>query len=505
MPILCVMDDIMDVLGRKNQISKIGQARFEAVFYHAAIGIDIIDEDGRIVDCNPAFEKMFGYTRSELRAMTFMDLTHPDDVDEGRHLHLEILAGKRTHFQIEKRYYRKDGSLLWARVTVSVFDTDTSDAKLVIAMVEDVTAQRQSASALRESEERFRRLSTAAFEGIFIHRGGVILDTNEQFVRLLGLSHVEELIGHNGWRYVVRETRRRAIEHMRNKDERPFEGHIVTKDKQVIPIEVVGREIPWKGTTVGVVAIRNIQERKEAEGARRVLEHQLFQAERLATVGTVVSGIVHNLRGPLTGILGYAELLKLRYPSEEFINRIQNSANHMNEMIENILVKGRRKQKDEWIDVHQLLQRELEFLAADHFFKHGVKTETSFANDVPHFWGAYTDLSQVFGNLLRNAVEAMYDREIQVLRVSTSVQDEQICVDIQDTGCGIPQSRIATLFDAFVTTKGGDGKTAPQGTGLGLYMVQRLLKEYGASIDVSSEEGVGTLFQVRLPFKRETA
>ena len=493
----------MDVLGRKNEISKIGQARFEAVFYHAAIGIDIIDEDGRIVDCNPAFEKMFGYARSELRAMTFMDLTHPDDVAEGRQLHLEILAGKRVHFQIEKRYYRKDGSLLWARVTVSVFDTDTSDAHLVIAMVEDVTDQKQSESALRESEERFRRLSTAAFEGIFIHRGGVILDANDQFARLLGLSNGAELIGTNGWRYVVRETRRRAIEHMRNKDERPFEGHIVTKDKKIVPIEVVGREIPWEGTTVGVVAIRNIQERKEAEDARRVLEHQLFHAERLATVGTVVSGIVHNLKGPLTGILGYSDLLKLRYPNEEFINRIQNSAHHMNEMIENILVKGRRQQKDEWIDVHQLLQRELEFLAADHFFKHGVKTEISFANDVPQFWGAYTDLSQVFGNLLRNAVEAMFDREMQVLRVSTSLQEGHICVDIQDTGCGIPQSQMATLFDAFVTTKSGDGKTAPLGTGLGLYMVQRLLMEYNASIHVSSEEGVGTVFQVRLPLGRK--
>jgi signal transduction histidine kinase len=280
---------------------------------------------------------------------------------------------------------------------------------------------------------------------------------------------------------------------------------LVTKDKNIIPIEVVGREIPWEGTTVGVVAIRNIQERKEAEDARRELEHQLFQAERLATVGTVVSGIVHNLKGPLTGILGYAELLKLRHPNEEFINRIQNSAKQMNEMIENILVKGRRKQTDEWIDVHQLLQRELEFLGADHFFKHGVKTDISLGADVPYFLGAYTDLSQVFGNLLRNAVEAMYDRETKILGVSTSVQDDHICVGIQDTGSGIPQSRIATLFDAFVTTKSGDGKTAPLGTGLGLYMVQRLLKECDASIDVSSEEGVGTLFQVRLPLKREAS
>jgi two-component system sporulation sensor kinase A len=475
-----------------------GQARFEAVFYHAAIGIDIIDESGRIVDCNPAFEKMFRYSRTELRNMTFMDLTHPDDVAEGHQLHQEILAGKRSHFQVEKRYCRKDGSILWARLTVSLFDTDTSDENLVMGMVEDITEQKKSEFALRESEERFRRLSTAAFEAIFIHRGGVVLDANDQFALLLGFQKGSELIGYNCWRHVGRDTRRRVVEQIRNNDEKPIEGTLVSKDGGVFDVEVMGREIPWEGQTVGVVAVRNIQERKEAEGARRFLENQLIQTERLATVGTVASGIVHNLRGPLTQILGYAELLALKHPDEKFISNIQQAGRQMNDMIENILIKGRQKQKDDWINQAHLLERELEFLSADRFFKHGIKMNVSFADDVPPFWGAYTDLSQVFGNLMRNAVDAMFDQDKKELGVSMYVENDEICVDIQDTGCGIPAERIETLFEAFVTTKVGDGKSAPQGTGLGLYMVQRLLEDYEAQIDVSSELGSGTVFQVRL-------
>ncbi|MDA0708641.1 MAG: PAS domain S-box protein [bacterium] len=491
----------MDVLGRVNQISKTGQARFESVFYHAAIGIDIIDEAGRIVDCNPAFEKMFQYSRPELRAMTFVDLTHPDDIVLGRTLHQEIIAGKRAHFQIEKRYCRKDGSILWARLTVSQFDTDTSDEKLVIGMIEDITEQKRSESALRESEERFRRLSTAAFEGIFIHRGGVVLDANDQFAQLLGFSKGSDLIGQNCWHHVGRDARRRAIEQIRNRDEKPFEGIINNRDGQAIPVEVMGREIPWEGKTAGVVAIRNIQGRKEAEAAQRLMENQLFQADRMATIGTVASGIVHNLRNPLAQISGFADLLKMKHPEEKFISKILDSARQMNEMIENILVKGRRQLKQESIDLQQLLRRELEFLSTDQYFSRDIQIETSFGENVPPFWGAYTNLSQVFGNLLRNAGEAMFNRETKALRVSTYVRENQICVDIQDSGCGIPAADLERVFEAFFTTKVGDGKTAPQGTGLGLFMVRRLLTEDDAHIEVFSEEGVGTTFQVRLPIK----
>lgn len=260
----------MDVFTEKNKISKVGQARFESVFYHAAIGIDIVDETGRIVDCNPAFEHLFGYSRAELRTMTFMDLTHPDDVAAGRSLHLELLAGQRTKFQIEKRYYCKDGSLIWARLTVSMFETDTDESNLVIGMVEDITEQKRTESALRESEERFRRLSTAAFEGIFIHQGGLILDANDQLAQLLGFLKGDELVGRNGWRHVGRDTRRRVVEHIRNKDERPFEGTIVTKGGETIPIEVIGRAIPWEGKTVGngrYCGVRNrAQFKKSSDG-----------------------------------------------------------------------------------------------------------------------------------------------------------------------------------------------------------------------------------------------
>lgn len=489
----------MDASAPQNQISEIGQARFESVFYHAAIGIDIVDETGRIVDCNPAFGQLFDYSRAELREMTFMDLTHPDDVEKGRALHLELLAGKRTKFQMETRYFCKDGSLIWARLTMSKFEKQTGASNLVIGMIEDITDQKQSEVALRESEERFRRLSTAAFEGIFIHKGSLVVDANDQFAHLLGLEKGSDVIGRSGWRFVGRDTRRLVIQHIREKDERPFEGSVVTTTGDTIPVEVIGRAIPWEGSTVGVVAVRNIKDRQEAESARRMLEHELFQAERLATVGTVASGIVHNLKNPLTGIVGYAGLLKMKYPDEENITVIQDSANQMDKMIENILIKGRRQQKREWIDLNHLIQRELEFLEADQFFKHGVEKRISFGDEVPSFLCTYTDLSQIFGNLLRNAVEAMYDCAQKELRVSTYVKDNTICVDIQDTGCGIPEAHLETLFDPFVTTKIGDGQTAPQGTGLGLYMVQQILEAYDASIDVSSQEGVGTVFQVCLP------
>ena len=367
----------------------------------------------------------------------------------------------------------------------------------VVCVARDMTERLAAEAALRESEARFRRLSESAFEGIFIHRGGIILDANDQFAQMLGFSKGAELIGKNGWRFVGRNSRRLAIAHIRASDERPFEATIRPQNGDEFPIEVVGRMIPYTGKPVGVVALRDIRERKHAESARHELERQLVQSERLAAVGTVAAGIVHNLKNPLTGILGYAELMKLKYPNLTEIDRILTSAENMRDMIENILSKSRQKKTHEQIDLNQLLRRELDFLQADRFFRREVRAEINLASNLPPITGVYADFSQVFGNLLRNAVEAMMcDCPEKVLRVSTT-HCKDIQVEIRDTGCGIEKENMKNLFKAFFTTK--TDNNGLQGTGLGLYMTLQLLTAYGATIDVKSEAGKGTGFLVRIP------
>ena len=245
---------------------------------------------------------------------------------------------------------------------------------------------------------------------------------------------------------------------------------------------------------------KEIVERQEAERVRQQLEHGLILSERMASVGTVAAGIVHNLRGPLTSVLGYGRLVQREHPDLHGVEQITAAAQRMSEMIEDILAKSRQRKDPEPTDLATLLQRELDFLQADQVYKHGVEKHIRLGEGLPTVNCVYTDLSQVFGNLLRNAVDAMHQRETKKLTVVASADTKHVTVEVTDTGCGIPEENIPHLFEPFFTTKPPEAKNGePIGTGLGLYTVRQLLEPYAAELEVESTVDVGTTFRVRIP------
>lgn len=250
---------------------------------------------------------------------------------------------------------------------------------------------------------------------------------------------------------------------------------------------------------------KDITDQKRAEEERRQLEQSLIQAERMATVGTVAAGIVHNLKGQLTPILGYGELLLLDQPDSQPLQQLFASAKQMNQMVEDILAKSRVRKTPEPIDMNALLHRELDFLRANPVFKYQVEKEIRLGDRLPRIEGVYIDYSQIFGNLLRNAVDAMHRRPVRKLTVASSLRSEQLTVEVADTGCGIPEAHIPHLFDPFFTTKSTEAENGePVGTGLGLFTVRRLLIANGAGIQVESTVDQGTTFRVEIPVGEET-
>jgi PAS domain S-box len=124
---------------------------FRAVFENAGIGIALVDIEGHPVKCNPALEKFLGYTQEELSRMTFSEFTYPKDVETDVHLYRSLIEGERDNYQIEKRYIRKDGEIVWGRLTVSVIRKSGDGAQYAIGMVEDITDRKYG-------EEKIHRL-----------------------------------------------------------------------------------------------------------------------------------------------------------------------------------------------------------------------------------------------------------------------------------------------------------------------------------------------------------
>ncbi len=249
------------------------------------------------------------------------------------------------------------------------------------------------------------------------------------------------------------------------------------------------------------VAINNVRLIEETQRLH-ALERQLVQAERMASVGIVAAGIVHNLRNPLMSVMGYGELLKVQYPDAPNVDEIIRAAQQMSKMIEDILAKSRQRKTLEAVDLNILLERELEFLQADFTFKNKVNKKVQLAQDLPLFDCVYTDFSQAIGNLLRNALDAMHHSAEKVLTVHSQQSDGFITIEIGDTGSGIAAEDIPQLFEPFFTTKASEAKgDEPVGTGLGLYMLQRLLEPYSVEVSVESTLEVGTTFRLEIPLQ----
>ncbi|MGA2248209.1 MAG: PAS domain S-box protein [Verrucomicrobiota bacterium] len=157
-------------LRRANKLA--ADAQFRALFEQAAVGMAQVGLDGRWLRVNQRICDIVGYTREELMARTFQEITHPDDLESDLALVRQVLAGEIQTYTLEKRYFRKDRSLVPVNLTVSLVRDPIGKPKHFVAVVEDINPRRQAEKALQASEERFRTLVETAPETIFIQTNG---------------------------------------------------------------------------------------------------------------------------------------------------------------------------------------------------------------------------------------------------------------------------------------------------------------------------------------------
>lgn len=178
----------------ESKIRVSNQERILAVFKEAAIGMMLVDMNGKPVETNPALQKMLMYSAEELKQMTFSSFTYTADIQTGMGLYTELVAGNRDHYQFEKRYVRKDGQLLYGRVTVSMLRDDNGNPQYALSIIEDITENKQIHDALRDSEEKYRTLMNDAGDVILVSDlAGNIVDANKRAEELLGYSKAEIL------------------------------------------------------------------------------------------------------------------------------------------------------------------------------------------------------------------------------------------------------------------------------------------------------------------------
>lgn len=269
------------------------EARYRATFDNAAVGIAHVGFDGRWVRFNDAVCAITGYSREELVTKTFLDITHPDDVDADRAQARQVLAGEIPAYSMEKRYLRKDSSIAWVCLTVSLMRDAAGAPQNFISIIEDIDERKQTEEALRESEERFRTITdnTQSFLWMMDAQGRCTF-ANPASERISGFKP-EELIGQ-----VLHE----KIHHT-HPDGTPFpfedcpltgalslqeaaigyEDTFVHKDGHFYPVRCAARPIVVNGELIGTVTeVQDITEERRAAAEReRLLEEERRHARSL--------------------------------------------------------------------------------------------------------------------------------------------------------------------------------------------------------------------------------
>ncbi|MGI8910610.1 MAG: PAS domain S-box protein [Rubrobacteraceae bacterium] len=144
------------------------QAEFRAIFDRSAAGMALVDAEGWLKESNPALQTMLGYGAEELQRMRFGDVTHPDDVAADMELFEKMMAGELDHFRLEKRYIRKDGSLIWGHLTSSIIRGDEERPRLMVGMVEDITERKRAEEKLQASEAELKALFEAMYDIVLV-------------------------------------------------------------------------------------------------------------------------------------------------------------------------------------------------------------------------------------------------------------------------------------------------------------------------------------------------
>ena len=190
---------------RAEEALRASEARFRAVFGRAAIGMALVDTEGHIIESNPALQEMLGYGERELRGVHFAEVTYPDDVTEDVELFEKLMAGRLDHFRLEKRFVRKDGSLIWGRLTSSSIRSDEDKPRFMVGMIEDVTERKRAEETLTEERNLLLTLIDNMPDFIFIKdEESRFVINNTEHARALG-APAQELVGKADFDLLPRE------------------------------------------------------------------------------------------------------------------------------------------------------------------------------------------------------------------------------------------------------------------------------------------------------------
>ncbi len=468
------------------------------------------DSPMNIVWVDGAYQQLTGYTVEEIcNSDDWATIIQPEDLPLVKQATQGILSNRQCTF--EYRIKAKTGEQHWFQDHAQpVWSDKEKRVTSIIGAIKDITEQKQAEKSLQESEKRYRQFFLEDLSGAYISKpDGRLIACNPAFARIFGFSSVQEALEIR-MESIYHETRSRAdylkILH-KNKKLVNFKSIMRHRDGSSLNIventigifDDQGKLVEIKGFLVDVT--RQTQ-----------LEAQLQKARKMETVGTLAGGIAHEFNNLLMTIQGNTSLIQYDLdtadPHFQMLVKIEEAVARGVKLTQQLLgyaKKGKYEVKS--LNLNRLVQK-----IANNFgrSKNDITVRYELSKDIPAILADQDQIEQVLLNLLTNAAEAMADRGKLFLKTSNVTHDhiqarlyvpipgDYIKLTVTDSGSGMDELTRNRIFDPFFTTKGmGNVK------GLGLAAVYGIIKSHGGYIEVESEKGRGSTFNIFLPASRK--
>lgn len=478
------------------------------------------DEEGRMLFINEACAERFGIEQDAWNGKTDAELWPPATAKMLRDHDMQVLQSGvpiivpeiielegEEQFWTSYKFPFRDAA---GRLYLAGMAIETTHQRAVEQALKDANEQLElrvleRTSQLKESEERFQKLSDAAFEGIVIHENGRILAANRALASMFGYLP-SELLGMTRRELVapraLSQTRDELTDAIGAGGDEVRESIGLRSNGETFPIELRGKWVPYQGRLVRVTAIRDVSQHKRVQEEKLQHQAELAHVLRQVTLGELASGLAHELNQPLAAISNYtsAAMRRLRENSTSVPDALQamglvaeqgERAAQIIRRVRTFAKKGDANRSpcdinDIVLNAQRLVDREL--------VEAGVVCENCLTPGLPRVDVDAIQIEQVMINLIRNACDAMADVawDLRRITVVTQMKDAMVNVIVKDNGPGMDSEASKRLFEAFSSTK-------PDGMGLGLSISRGIIEAHGGRIrHVPGTEG-GTAFEFSLP------
>lgn len=492
------------------------ERRFTTLFDQLSLGIVVIEESGRILDCNRAITAILGVDRDELIGEMILHRTHPDDRERDLELWIKLLNGELDSYTIEKRYFHKDGHIVYAHMTCLAVRDENGKITFLVRLIEDVSAQRVAEATIETGRRLLQDIIDQIPALIFVKdAAGRYLMVNERLASFSGYRP-EEMIGKSDDELFAPALAAyyRAFDQEVIRERRPIQrdDDRWTTDGLTAFTTVKFPLFDHEGNIYGVAGISlDVTEQRQLELERERIEQRLREAQRLESLGVMASGVAHDFNNLLVSVLGNVSLalneVSADHPLYDLLVQIEQAALRATELTNHLLTyTGRHQPVMQGVDLRRAVDEMQTILRS--LVPHRIELIFRPSATPLPIEANIAQVRQVLMNLVINGAEAIDGAGIVSITTelrelsATDMQNMQIGANqppgryaaliVQDTGHGMDELTKTRIFDPFFSTRF-------TGRGLGLAAVNGIIRAHRAALKLDTALHEGTTFTIFWP------